>query len=647
DKLPSVWSINCSTGEFDDETKKDGGNKSICFTEAWERHTNGGAVGLLGSTRVSYSGRNDRMFWGWMDSHWPTFEPEWPLDGENDPEWRMGIVLEYGKLYMNHHYASDPYRMIAIEEFHWFGDPTMQMYAGDPLEFSVSHLPIIPAGSISFEVDAGVAGALVSLTQNGVIIGKAYTGSDGVALVEFDEALTNVENVHLVITRHQYRPYEDDLLVGATADGIIGLDKTAYRDGNTANLSLSDADLAGNGAQNLLIYSDTEPAGETVACTEFEDMGAFFGSILLTANAPVEGNGQLSISDGDTITLYYYDADNGTGNPEEKTDTASADTAPPDFAGLATILGGDTKVTLGWTAATDLTPPITYQIYRAETSGGQSFNAPTAVINGTEYVDTGLPNFVRYYYVVRATDVFGHQDDNTIELSDWTVGPMVIWEEDFDDNESGIPDTWEIIDGGTAGYTWNSENPGARSNSNWNGVFAIADSDYTGSSVVWNDALITEPIDCEGYYDIRLVFSHYYNYYSGADDNAFVHISNDGGTTWNEVVHWTGGDRSGVEDLDISAWADEQADVRLRFTYTGQYDYYWGIDNLQLIGIGAPVADFTADITTGEVPLEVTFDLETQGIVTEYLWEFGDGATSTVENPTHTYDEGGSFSVAV
>lgn len=59
-----------------------------------------------------------------------------------------------------------------------------------------------------------------------------------------------------------------------------------------------------------------------------------------------------------------------------------------------------------------------------------------------------------------------------------------------------------------------------------------------------------------------------------------------------------------------------------------------------------PTASFTADVTSGKVPLAVTFtDTSTGGLPTSWLWDFGDGETSTVQNPTHTYVEAGSYTV--
>ena len=58
-----------------------------------------------------------------------------------------------------------------------------------------------------------------------------------------------------------------------------------------------------------------------------------------------------------------------------------------------------------------------------------------------------------------------------------------------------------------------------------------------------------------------------------------------------------------------------------------------------------PVANFDADPTEGELPLSVSFSDESKGDVLAYLWDFGDGTTSTEPNPEHLYDENGKFSV--
>lgn len=62
----------------------------------------------------------------------------------------------------------------------------------------------------------------------------------------------------------------------------------------------------------------------------------------------------------------------------------------------------------------------------------------------------------------------------------------------------------------------------------------------------------------------------------------------------------------------------------------------------------APTADFTATPTSGYTPLSVDFtDNSTVTGATTFLWTFGDGYTSTAQDPTHTYASVGSYTVSL
>jgi PKD repeat protein len=61
----------------------------------------------------------------------------------------------------------------------------------------------------------------------------------------------------------------------------------------------------------------------------------------------------------------------------------------------------------------------------------------------------------------------------------------------------------------------------------------------------------------------------------------------------------------------------------------------------------APQAGFTANPTSGQAPLAVQFTDQSTGIYDTCTWDFGDGAVSTEENPTHTYLAAGVYSVTL
>lgn len=61
----------------------------------------------------------------------------------------------------------------------------------------------------------------------------------------------------------------------------------------------------------------------------------------------------------------------------------------------------------------------------------------------------------------------------------------------------------------------------------------------------------------------------------------------------------------------------------------------------------APVAEFAADATSGSAPLNVAFLNLTTGFYSSVLWDFGDGNTSTVFNPSHAYVAEGAYTVSL
>jgi sugar lactone lactonase YvrE len=61
----------------------------------------------------------------------------------------------------------------------------------------------------------------------------------------------------------------------------------------------------------------------------------------------------------------------------------------------------------------------------------------------------------------------------------------------------------------------------------------------------------------------------------------------------------------------------------------------------------AVTASFTAEPTSGAVPLEVTFTNTSSGTLTASLWDFGDGITSTLTSPVHIYDTTGVYTVTL
>jgi PKD repeat protein len=69
---------------------------------------------------------------------------------------------------------------------------------------------------------------------------------------------------------------------------------------------------------------------------------------------------------------------------------------------------------------------------------------------------------------------------------------------------------------------------------------------------------------------------------------------------------------------------------------------------IEEVHIGSdPQASFSASPLSGEVPHTVAFTDASTGDFDTWLWAFGDGGTSTEQNPTHEYTDSGVYTVSL
>jgi len=85
-----------------------------------------------------------------------------------------------------------------------------------------------------------------------------------------------------------------------------------------------------------------------------------------------------------------------------------------------------------------------------------------------------------------------------------------------------------------------------------------------------------------------------------------------------------------------------------QFSNTVSYDVSVDVCRIRLwLYPGAPVANFSGTPTTGAVPLAVSFTDASTGSPTSWSWDFGDSTTSTAQNPSHTYNGAGNYTVTL
>lgn len=105
-------------------------------------------------------------------------------------------------------------------------------------------------------------------------------------------------------------------------------------------------------------------------------------------------------------------------------------------------------------------------------------------------------------------------------------------------------------------------------------------------------------------------------------------------TTYNPVIY--NGDSyyssNGITWNDMKNWNSDNSTVSIK----AYFGYSPG---------SAPVANFTSNLTSGQIPLNIQFTDLSTGSPTSWSWTFGDGGSSDIQNPNHTYSSAGLYTV--
>lgn len=141
---PVIYSINCASGLFDNETLNPaqqawnyGVNAGGAYWAERILRMEGGAVGVIGDTRNSPTWANSALARGLFDATFPTVLPAY---GPNNAILRLGDILNYGKAYMVSQVGqAQTAGSVSANEattnlilYHVFGDPAMQMWTRNP-----------------------------------------------------------------------------------------------------------------------------------------------------------------------------------------------------------------------------------------------------------------------------------------------------------------------------------------------------------------------------------------------------------------------------------------------------------------------------------------------------------------------------------
>ncbi len=382
----------------------------------------------------------------------------------------------------------------------------------------------------------------------------------------------------------------------------------------------------------------------------------------------------LSYDSDTTIVHWQWNF----GDPASGSNNVSNDTNPVHQY----LIGGDYEVNLIVTSAHGCIDSITKTVNVSMPDAGFTVDSATLCKNtATQFYDNSNPNgdYIvswlwdfgdgttstqenpthnyanagNYYVSLIVTNSQGCEDTETHSVQ-INHGPLVDFEysypnclgdsihfTDLTNTYGGVPITswfWDFGDGNTS----TEQNPGHI---------------YTSSGTYNVSLTVNDASNCPDYlvkpvYVSPLPMAHFEHTITGCDTVHFTDLSTDIDTTivaW----YWNFDDpASGYNNISTN-----QHPVHV-FHNAGDYDVSLIVTNAlgcqdtvnQTVSIYRPEADFSMSNDSSCMNIEVYFtdESETYGDVTvSWLWEFGDGQTSTAPNPSHSYNDYGVFDVSL
>ncbi len=233
-------------------------------------------------------------------------------------------------------------------------------------------------------------------------------------------------------------------------------------------------------------------------------------------------------------------------------------------------------------------------------------------------------------------------------------GGSTMLDEDF---ESGISSwstsgLWHLVSESDQYGDSNSQ-----SHSMWYGQDSTGNYD-TGSTTT--GTLTSPSVDLTGVSQAELTFHHWFeteSYDNGQYDWIKVTVNGNQVYYRDTTDSNVGSEDNFVEEtIDISSYTGQSVNIEFTFDTVDDYDNAyrgWYVDDIMVEGgssggNNAPSADFSfvpTDPSAGDTVDFTDESSDSDGNIVSYSWDFGDGHTSSQQNPSHSYGSSGTYTV--
>jgi hypothetical protein len=470
-----------------------------------------------------------------------------------------------------------PITLREIEEYHWHGDPEMMVITGVP------QVPVVTiAGPIMVEdsvvsVSCNIDGALVAMTDQGTLLGRAYV-SGGRAMVPLSPPPQSPTTLDIVVTGHNLVPWQGawevvepaspwlrhrahtiDDSAGGNGDGLLNPGESVVMAVTVENIGDED----GTGISSTL-GTASPSCTVTDGAADFPDIAA--GAMATTLPDHFAFTLDSEASHGELVLALKWTADGGLSGGF---DLSTMVCEPLLITNLAVTEITESSARITWTTNVPASTRLSYGIMAPLPQVVES----SILTTSHSVLLSDLDSCTRYLFVVTSESPGCYQvteDNGGTSYSFTTSARMVIF---FDDVESGdagwtAEPPWAISDEASfsATHSWTDSPGGSYDNS--------------------VDIRLTSPvIEVTGLTGLELSFFHtpYLDWWN--EDTGTVEVTSDGGTTWTPVAFYTGQLDTWTEEIiDLSAFSGSDT-LQIGFRLTADSSSVsdgWHIDDIEV-----------------------------------------------------------------